>query len=246
VTVTLTTSESAPSNAEADVLVIGVTQTPDGPSVAPGADGVDDALAGGLATALSALGATGEVEELTRVPGGGKLPAAVVLAVGLGAPPADGAAFAAEDLRRAAGTALRDVVGSSTLARRNGDGGRKVALALPARDAAEAEAVATGALLGGYTFRKYRATPTPDVAVELLTSGDNAEAVRRGTVIAEAVNLTRDLINTSPVDLPPAELAAAAERVAASKGLAIEVLAEDALRAGGYGGIMAVGMGSSW
>jgi leucyl aminopeptidase len=245
VTVTLTTSESAPGNAEADVLVIGVIQTPDGPSAAPGADGVDDALGGTLVTALTALGATGELEELTKIPGGGKLPAAVVLAVGLGAPPADGAFFAAEDLRRAAGTALRDLVGNSKLAGRDNGDGRSVALALPARDAAEAEAVTTGALLGSYSFRRYRATPTPDVAATLLTSDDNAEAVSRGKVIAEAVNLTRDLINTSPVDLPPAELAVAAERVAAAKGLGIEVLTEDELTAGGYGGIMAVGMGSS-
>jgi leucyl aminopeptidase len=245
VTVTLTTSESAPGNAEADVLVIGVIQTPDGPSAAPGADGVDDALGGTLAAALTALGATGELEELTKLPGGGKLPAAVVLAVGLGAAPAGGGSFAAEDLRRAAGTALRELVGSSRLAARGDGDGRTAALALPARDAAEAEAVTTGALLGGYTFRRYRATGAPDVAVTLLTSDDNADAVSRGRVIAEAVNLSRDLINTSPVDLPPAELAAAAERVAADKGLDIEVLAEDELKAGGYGGILAVGMGSS-
>ena len=61
VTVSLSTSESAPGTAEADVLVIGVLQTPDGPSAAPGADGVDDALGGTLADALSALGATGEL-----------------------------------------------------------------------------------------------------------------------------------------------------------------------------------------
>src|ERR1700678_4508558 len=72
VTVTLTTSESAPGTVEADVLVIGVIQTPDGPGAAPGADGVDDALGGTLVSALTALGATGDLEELVKVPGGGK------------------------------------------------------------------------------------------------------------------------------------------------------------------------------
>ena len=265
-TVTLTTSESAPGTVEADVLVIGVVQTPDGPSAAPGADGVDDALGGTLSGALTALGATGDLEELTKIPGGGKLPAAVILAVGLGAPPESGS-FGADALRRAAGTALRDLVA----AKPNGPGGRSgpagrsagagwpgeegrgstatttkaVALALPARDDAEAEAVTAGALLGGYTFRKYRATGAPEIAVTLLTGEETAAGVTRGKVIAEAMNLARDLINTSPLDLPPAELAAEAERVAAAKGVAAEVLAEDELKAGGFGGILAVGQGSS-
>jgi leucyl aminopeptidase len=249
VTVTLTTSESAPGTAEADVLVIGVVSTPDGPAAAPGTDGVDDALGGTLASSLAALGATGDLEELTKIPGGGKLPAALVLAVGLGKPAADGS-FAAEDLRRAAGTALRDLVGKT---KSNGDAegsrantARTAALALPARDAAEAEAVTTGALLGGYTFRKYRATPAPDVAVTLLTGADGEAGVSRGTVIAEAVNLARDLINTSPLHLPPAELAAAAERAAASvSGVTVEVLAEEELADGGFGGLLGVGQGSA-
>ncbi len=106
-TVSLATSESAPETAEADVLVIGVSQTPDGPAAAPGLAGVDEALGGTLADALAALGATGELEELTKIPGGGKLPATLVLAVGLGGAPEAGASFDAERLRRAAGAALR-------------------------------------------------------------------------------------------------------------------------------------------
>ena len=58
-TVSLSNSESAAGTAEADILVIGVAQTPNGPGVAPGADGVDEALGGTLADTLAALGATG-------------------------------------------------------------------------------------------------------------------------------------------------------------------------------------------
>jgi leucyl aminopeptidase len=64
-------------------------------------------------------------------------------------------------------------------------------------------------------------------------------------VIADAVNLARDLINTAPIDLPPAVLAAEAERVAADQGVAVQVLDETELKAGGYGGITAVGQGST-
>ena len=245
VTVSLSTSESAPGTAEADVLVIGVLQTPDGPSAAPGADGVDDALGGTLADALSALGATGELEELIKIPGGGKLAASVILAVGLGAAPEDGGSFDAEKLRRAAGTALRDVSGNKLSVRDKTNGSKTVTIALPARTAAEGEAVTLGALLGGYSFRRYRSTQAADIAVTLLTSDDNAAAVSRGRVIGAAVNLTRDLVNTSPLDLPPAVLAAEAERVAADKGFKVQVLDEKELRADGYGGITAVGQGST-
>jgi leucyl aminopeptidase len=245
VTVSLSTSESAPGTAEADVLVIGVIQTPDGPSAAPGADGVDEALGGTLAETLTALGATGEPEELTKIPGGGKLPVSLILAVGLGAAPEGDAPFDAEKLRRAAGTALRDLGGSKPSVRDKNNEGKTVTVALPGQTAAEAEAVATGVLLGGYSFRRYRPTPAPDIAVTVLTSDGNADAVRRGEVIARAVNLVRDLVNTAPIDLPPAVLAEEAVRVATDKGVAAEVLDEAGLKTGGYGGILAVGQGSS-
>jgi leucyl aminopeptidase len=244
VTVSLSTSESAAGTAETDVLVIGVAQTPDGPSVASGADGVDEALGGTLADALTALGATGELEELTKIPGGGKLPATLILAVGLGAAPDGDAPFDAEKLRRAAGTALR-AVGAKKRSVRDDIEFKPVTIALPARTASEAEAVTTGALLGAYSFRKYRATPAADLAVTVLTGDDNTAAVSRGEVIAKAVNLVRDLVNTSPLDLPPAALAAEAERVAGAAGITAEVLDETALAAGGYGGLVGVGQGST-
>ncbi|HEY0932960.1 MAG TPA: leucyl aminopeptidase [Trebonia sp.] len=246
-TVSLVTSESAPETAEADVLVIGVVQAPDGPAAAPGLAGVDEALGGTLAAALAALGATGEAEELTKIPGGGKLPAALILAVGLGRAPEDGAPFDSERLRRAAGTALRAAGAKKAKGAADGDApaARIVTLALPALTADEAEAVTTGALLGAYAFRRYRATPAGDLTVSVLTGPGNLAAVHRGEVIAKAVNLVRDLVNTSPLDLTPAALAAEAERVAAEAGITAEVLDETALKEGGYGGLTGVGQGST-
>jgi leucyl aminopeptidase len=246
VTVSLATSQSAPETAEADVLVIGVIQTPDGPAAAPGLTGVDEALGGTLADTLAALGATGELEEIIKIPGGGKLPATLVLAVGIGRAPEEGTAFDAEKLRRAAGTALRAAMAKKGTVTADGDSpaSRTVTLALPALLPEEAEAVTTGALLGAYSFRRYRSTPAADVAVTVFTGDGNADAVRRGQVIAKAVNLVRDLVNTAPLDLPPAALAAEAERAAAEAGVTAEVLDEVALRDGGYGGLTGVGQGS--
>ena len=52
------------------------------------------------------------------------------------------------------------------------------------------------------------------------------------------------LVKTGPSDLFPATLAGEVERVAAERGLDVEVLDEKALAEGGFGGILAVGQGS--
>ena len=55
----------------------------------------------------------------------------------------------------------------------------------------------------------------------------------------------RDLVNTPPNDLCPAEFAARGAAAGEKAGLEVEVLDEKALAAGGYGGILAVGQGST-
>ncbi|HEY9243454.1 MAG TPA: M17 family peptidase N-terminal domain-containing protein, partial [Streptosporangiaceae bacterium] len=86
-TTTLSISPAAPRSVPADAVVIGVIKTPDGPALAPGATDVDAALGGTLAATLTVLGATGQAEEITRLPSAGALDAPVIAAVGLG--PAD-------------------------------------------------------------------------------------------------------------------------------------------------------------
>src|ERR1700683_316840 len=80
-TVTLLTSQSTPTATDADALVIGVFQGADGPVPAPDIDDID------LMAALTALGAAGKPEELTKIPTGGRLAVPVIVAVGLGAAP---------------------------------------------------------------------------------------------------------------------------------------------------------------
>ncbi|MFY9928289.1 MAG: M17 family peptidase N-terminal domain-containing protein, partial [Streptosporangiaceae bacterium] len=92
-TVTLVTSQSAPAETDADALVVGVFQGPDGPALTQSADGLD------LSAALSALGATGKPEEITKVPTAGRLGTSVVAAAGLGASPAAGDAASPADRR---------------------------------------------------------------------------------------------------------------------------------------------------
>jgi leucyl aminopeptidase len=256
VTMMIHTSETPARALEADALIVGVIQGADGPRPAPGSREVDDALGGTLVDLLTALDATGQAEEITKIPAAGRLPVPVIVAVGLGAGPDGGdSRFDPETLRRAAGAAVRVLTAGRPAARLDDGGGsvpesgkRHIGLALPARDADEVAAVALGALLGGYAFRRYRTTgTTPEAVLTLLTSvsGPAAQALAdRAQVLADAVTLVRDMVNTGPSDLVPVTFAAEAQRVAAACGLAIEVLDENALAADGYGGILGVGQGS--
>ena len=248
------TSETSARALEADALIVGVVQGPDGPRPAPGARDADDALGGTLTDLLTALDATGRAEEITKIPAAGQLPVPVIVAVGLGAGepgPGGDERFDPETLRRAAGAAVRALTAGRPAARDGsgpGNGKRHIALALPARDPGEIGAVALGGLLGGYAFRRYRTTgSTVEAALTVLTgvTGPEAQAAAdRAQILADAVTLVRDLVNTGPSDLVPVTFAAEAERVAAACGLTVEVLDEDALAAGGYGGILGVGQGS--
>jgi leucyl aminopeptidase len=232
VTTTLLTSQTPARDTPADAIIIGVVPGPSGPVPAPGAEDIDSALDGTLAATLAALGATGEAEEITKIATAGRLAAPLIVAVGLGAangtPPFEG-----EALRRAAGAGVRAV----------GTGKQQVALALPARDETEAEAVALGALLGSYAFSRYRDVAPATAGLTLLGDAGPA-AADRSRILADAVGLVRDLVNTSPSHLYPSVFAEEAERIAAESGLAIEVLDETALAEGGYGGLIGVGQGS--
>jgi leucyl aminopeptidase len=250
-TVSLTSSK--PAGLKVDALVVGVAKDPDakgghGITLAPGSEEVDKAFKGRLAATLAALGATGKADEVTKVASLGAVSAPVVAAVGLGEAPKGsgrraGATYAHEVLRRAAGAAARALAGTAD-----------VGLALPAADETEVAAVAEGALLGAYTYTRYRtataaAQKAPVEKFTLVASSPRDRAVKaavtRAAAVVDAVNLTRDWVNTPPGDLPPAELAALATAAAKQAGLTVEVLDEKALKKGGYGGIMGVGQGSS-
>ncbi|MFD3457525.1 leucyl aminopeptidase [Streptomyces sp. NPDC058691] len=236
----LTLSTSSAAALRADAVVVGVTKGTKGPEVATGAEAVDQAFDGRLAATLETLGASGAEGEVTKLPAPAGLKAPVVLAVGLGEAPADGAGFDTEVLRKAAGVAARTLAGS-----------KKAALALPVEDAAAAQAVAEGALLGAYAYTAYQAgngkAPLTEVALVGAKPRDKAfkAAAERATVIAEEVNRSRDLINMPPNDLTPKVFAAFVQEAAKEHGLKVEVLDEKALLKGGYGGIMGVGQGSA-
>ncbi len=240
---TITLTNATAGTLKADALVVGVAKGAKGPVLAPGGQDTDRAFGGKLAATLAALGATGVVGEVTKLPSAGAVKAAVVVAVGLGpAPKGRGAGYEAETLSRAAGAAARALAGFRT-----------VALALPAADAAEVYAVSVGALLGAYSFDRFRAAdPDRKAPVESFTvlspsarEKASKAAANKASVVAEAVSWARDQVNMPPSDLHPAEFADAAAKLAAEVGAEVDVLDEKALRKGGYGGIIGVGQGSA-
>ncbi|MER5951404.1 leucyl aminopeptidase [Streptomyces sp. NPDC001904] len=241
----LTLSTAAAAGLRADAIVVGIAKGAAGLVVAPGAEAVDKAYDGNLASVLETLGATGAEGEATKVPAPSGFKAPVVLAVGLGSEPEKDEIYEAEALRRAAGVASRTLSGA-----------KKAAFALPVQDAEDAGAIAEGALLGAYSFDAYKESgkdpknakaPLAEIAILGGKPRDKAykAEIERALALTEELNRARDLVNTPPNDLNPESFAAVATAAAKEHGLKIQVLDVKALEKGGYGGILGVGAGSA-
>ncbi|MCW4355366.1 leucyl aminopeptidase [Hoyosella sp. YIM 151337] len=226
-----------------EVAVVGVWKGDNGPIVADSAGTFDEATRELLAGQLHTAGATGKAEELTRIPAPSSVRATSVLAVGLGAAPSGkDDSPTAEQLRRAAGVAARSLIGVSSAATTLG--------------ALDLGAAAEGFFLGAYAFTEFKSEksrPGPDAAPlaaldMVVGKPKSAKAQRtldRSLAIARAVATARDFVNTPPSHLYPAEFAERARQLGADAGLSVEILDDAALAAGGYGGIVGVGQGSS-
>jgi leucyl aminopeptidase len=235
----LTLSNRAIESLKVDAVLVGVAKGPAGP-VLVGGEAIEQAMGGRMSATLAGLGVTGAEGEVTRVATLGRIAAPVLVVVGLGPVTRRGAGYPAETVRRAVGAGMRSLAGTA-----------KVATALSS--AGGLRAAAEGALLGAYTFDRYRfasreAHKPPVAAVTLVVDDSGAAAkavIRRAEIVAEGVAATRDLVNASPSDLYPASFAAYAVEAATAAGAEVTVLDEKALRKGGYGGITGVGQGSS-
>ena len=232
--------------AKADLLAVPVFA---GAELGPGAEEAVAALGVPVAPLLEARGFTGKAGEAAALATLGRLPATVLLLVGVG----ERAKVDAEVLRRAAAAVVRQ-----------GRGARKAVTtltqALPADPAAAVQAVAEGALLAAYRFDKYKQAKAngagpAELATLALAPGPAAGrgsggrsglagALAAGQLRAAATNLARDLSNEPANALHPADLAAAARKLLAGKGVTVKVKNEKELAAEGFGGIVGVGQGA--
>lgn len=112
-----------------------------------------------------------------------------------------------------------------------------------------AGAAVEGTLLADYRFERFKSKKTDSLAslaVHVLAGDAVAarRAVSRSQAIAESTNAVRDIGNLPGNLLYPETLAAHAEKLGRKYGFKVKVFTEKALKAGKFGGLIAVGQGS--
>ena len=191
-----------------------------------------------LATSVGAKAAAGTTRTLPAVDGGPRL---VVTGLGEGQPDA-------EDLRRAAGAS------TAYLSALSGEGGPlSAALGFGTATVEELQAVAEGALLGVYRYAPVSGKPTPAPSLAALTvlhagpttTVDGSDVTQVARTVAAAVLTAREWVNIPPNLLYPETLAEEVKALVKDSKVSYEVLDGPALVKGGYGGLIAVGGGSS-
>jgi leucyl aminopeptidase len=147
--------------------------------------------------------------------------------------------FTSVEARRLAGVLVRSL---------RSKGVRTLALFLENATADLVCAIAEGAVLGEWEADKQKTDPKKDdkklETFTLFAEGAFSDAFERGRIIAEAQNVTRELVNEPANLLTPAKLADAARETAAKFGLTCEVLDHDQMAALGMGCLLGVAQGS--
>ena len=205
-----------------DALLVPLLCGEDGPEL-PTSALLDDAASRQVLAHLTAVGAKGKANEITRVP----FEEISVIAVGLGDPEE----LDDETVRRAAGCAARSLKGLGTVATSLGVFGLAPAV--------------EGLILGAYHYRGIRSEEEKDnggVEKLVFVDGEKKE-FETAVTTAEAVAFARDLVNTPSSHLYPESYAAVLSDAAREAGVKVEVLDEQDLEKQGFGGILAVGRG---
>ena len=228
---TLRFAATAPATTPADVLVVGVMEVNKKLTVVP--KSLTTAQAKKIVTALTAVGAVGKPGEQTRIPGAGIAKANSILAVGIGSE------ISTEQLRQLAGDVTRALAGN-----------KRVSYALRDQDHADARAVAEGAMLAAYSFTEFRYSSLaeqklPASAITVHSKHGSKNLATEITKLVDAIHFARDLGNTPPSHLPPAEFVARAKKAIVGRPITATIWDEKKLAAEGFGGIIGVGQGSS-
>lgn len=185
---------------------------------------------------LGKIGASGDLDEVLKIPFKDNQ---IIVTTGLGK---FSESYSNELYRRAAGAAARSLTGE------------KVAtFAFNLKSSNDLIAVAEGAALGSYVFAEFKGSSKKELKPALeeikiysgLNSIDSKSIIKKVEVIAKYTYLIRDLINTPPSHLTPAEFVNQMRKLAQALKLKVEILDEKVLKAKGYGGITAVGQGSA-
>ena len=180
---------------------------------------------------LQAVGASAELESLVRIPAPN---GATYALVGVGSD-----VLKQDDLRNLGAAVARKL--SSF---------KDIVIGFETSDSADTAAIFEGAALGTYAHNAYKGvTKGTEIKLQTVTvisaHKPTPAALGQIAILAESVNLTRDLVNTPARDLYPETLAKAVQTAAKGTGVTVQIWAEDRLTKEGLGGILAVGQGSS-
>ena len=223
-------SAQRPEGIEADALVLFVSEGQITSGTAAGIDKATGGLLARLAAAGEISGKPCECVSLLATPG---LAAAQLVVVGLG--PRD--KIDTGTIYRAAATATRHL---SSRPR-----SRVVLIADSLWTSRQVEQAVAGAAVGMVGQDLYRAEKKRTPFRSTIWTGAPADAVARGALIADGVNLARRLVNTAPDDLYPQTFADEAAAVAGRTGMEIEIWDEHQLARERCRAILAVGRGSA-
>lgn len=230
----------------AKAVIVNLFEGVKSPGGATGA--VDKALDGAISNLIAEGEIRGKKGEAVLVHTLGKMPSPRVIVAGLGKQDQ----FDQNVIRHLMGTALRRArsAGATTVATILHGAG------IAGLDAEEcAQAVAEGAVLGTYRFRRYKYNGndenTKDIETLHIVEHDDSKldavrrGVERGTIMAQAANHTRDMANEPANNLYPELLAERAQELMKDAGIECEVLDDKKITELGMGALMGVGIGSS-
>ena len=227
---------------EADAIVVNLFEGMEQPGGATAA--VDEVLEGVLSSLISRGEIKGKFGEVSIVHTFGKLPAGIVAIAGLG----KRQDFNVDRIRGITGDfcrALRKLNCHriATILHGSGIGGIELE--------ASAEAIAEGALLGLYGFTKYKKPEYEDIEEILLAVREKGKvpiletAIGKGKLVAEAINLARDMVNEPANCMTPGQMAEAAKEIAGKYNLEFKVFDREDMETMGMGALLGVAKGSN-
>jgi len=206
---------------------------------------VDDALDGGISQLITQGEIKGKLGENTLIHSLGKLPATRVVIAGLGKE----SELTQDRIRGAVAGTCQMLRGKNVKSITTVPQGAGVA---GITHEAAAQAIAEGALLGLYTFRRHITKEPEHGEIEKLTivEADQSNLIsleqgcRKGEVMAKATILARDMVNEPSNYMTPTDMAQEASKVAETYGLSVEVLDKERMEELGMGALLGVARGS--
>jgi len=204
---------------------------------------VDRALDGAISELINQGEIKGELNQTTVIHSLGKLPATRVVVAGLGKPQE----ISLGKVRGAVAKTCRllrqkNVKSVATIAQ----GAAKITME------GAAQAITEGALLGLYSFRRHQTKEAEHGEIEQLTIIDADESriasleqgCHKGSILAEATNLARDMVNEPANYMTPTHMAEMAAKLAETYGLELSVLEREQMQDLGMGALLGVAQGS--